>query len=173
MWRNRSRQVWEQEGSQSIEGCPSTNDKTRSKAVFSLLRVGKLIIQELYKKADISSKRVCRLRTSDSPRSFRHAFGTSLPWKSIVIRDLRIIFTIEYLLYANTLVFSSDMYINTCFPQRSHEKTYDYDHDREMHTRRVASPREVESIKIDRYLSGRCDNIQNGGESSTNNERKT
>lgn len=141
--------------------------------MFSLLRVGKLIIQELYKKADISSKRVCRLRTSDSPRSFRHAFGTSLPWKSIVIRDLRIIFTIEYLLYANTLVFSSNMYINTCFPQRSHEKTYDYDHDREMHTRRVASPREVESIKIDRYLSGHCDNIQNGGESSTNNERKT
>lgn len=79
--------------------------KTRSKAVFSLLRVGKLIIQELYKKADISSKRVCRLRTSDSPRSFRHAFGTSLPWKSTVIRDLRIIFTIEYLSYANTLVF--------------------------------------------------------------------
>ena len=56
---------------------------------------------------------------------------------------------------------------------RSHEKTCDYDHDRnEIHTRRVPS-REGESIKIDRYLSGRCDNIQNGGESSTNNERKT
>lgn len=111
--------------------------------MFSLLRVGKLIIQELYKKADISSKRVCRLRTSDSPRSFRHAFGTSLPWKSTVIRDLRIIFTIEYLLYANTLVFPSNVH-KYVFSQRSHEKTCDYDHDREIHTRRVPSRRRID-----------------------------
>lgn len=138
--------------------------------MFSLLRVGKLIIQELYKKADISSKRVCRLRTSDSPRSFRHAFGTSLPWKSTVIRDLRIIFTIEYLLYANTLVFRP-AYINTCFHNdRTRKRVITITIVKYI---RVASPREGESIKIDRYLSGHCDNIQNGGESSTNNERKT